>query len=179
MVALQSIRHRNSVDTDDKKEDFLVLYALSSMSAFDTLKPGSAEHWGENVFRIYYAVTYKLGLSDIEPIDPILKFIYKPIATNTYTGMYPFYKDFGKAGVGIFGIVLGIFYGFLFRKAQKGSKYYLVIYAYVSNMILMQYTGDVVFTGLASLVKYMIIASLLFIPAKFAIKKAEIQNTPS
>ena len=179
MVALQSIRHRNSVDTDDKKEDFLVLYALSSMSAFNTLKPGSAEHWGENVFGIYYAVTYKLGLSDFEPIDPILKFIYKPIATNTYTGMYPFYKDFGKAGVSIFGIVLGIFYGFLFRKAQKGSKYYLVIYAYVSNMILMQYTGDVVFTGLASLVKYMIIASLLFIPAKFTIKKAEIQNTPS
>ena len=93
--------------------------------------------------------------------------------------MYPFYKDFGKAGVGIFGIVLGIFYGFLFRKAQKGSKYYLVIYAYVSNMILMQYTGDVVFTGLASLVKYLIIASLLFIPAKFTIKKADIHNTPS
>ena len=177
MVALQSIRHKDSVSSEDQKEDFLVLYALSSMSAFDTLEPCSSEHWGENVFRIYYAVTYKLGLSDIEPIDPILKFIYKPIATNTYTGMYPFYKDFGKTGIAIFGLILGIFYGFLFRKAQKGSKYYLIIYAYVSNMILMQYTGDVVFTGLASLVKYMILTALLFIPDKITIKKAVQDST--
>lgn len=179
MVSLQSIRHRNSLETEDQKEDFLVLYALSSMSAFDTLEPCSSNHWGENAFRIYYAITYKLGLSEIKPINPLLDFIDKPIVTNTYTGMYPFFKDFGKIGVGIFGLILGILFGFFFRKAQKGSIYCMIIYAYLSQAILMQYAADSIFTGLANFVKYMIIASLLFIPAKFTIKKAEIQNTPS
>lgn len=171
IILLQNARYDNVKDDDDKN-DFIVLYALSSMSAFDSaVQPCSSTHTGENIFRLYYAVTNRLGLSDIEPIDPILKFIKKPIVTNTYTGMYPFYKDFGMAGIGIFGLILGALYGYVFRRAQYDNPLALIIYAYMSCMILMQYVADIFFTNLAGTIKFILLASLLFIPWKFTLHR--------
>lgn len=170
VMALQNLRNRN-LNGEGGRNDFMVLYMLSSMTAFDTsVEPCSATHPGENTFRIYYAIRYKAGLSDIEPINPLLKFIEKPISTNTYTGMYPFYKDYGMAGVGIFGFVLGIIYGYFFRRAQYNNTLSLIIYAYLSGCILMQYVADIFFTNFSGTVKFMILASLLFIPERINIR---------
>lgn len=164
-VLMQSLRESYVMDNSDKN-DFLVLYLLSSMSAFDTLQPHSV-HWGENVFRVFYAIFYKLGLSDVEPINTILPFIHHPIVTNTYTGMYPFFVDFGYWGVGIFAWIVGCFYGFLFRAVQLGSKYALLLYAYFAHIILMQYVGDMFFTNIAGVIKFALIALLPFLVEKY------------
>lgn len=166
IMLLHSARHHN-LNSERQKNDFVVLYALSSMTAFDcAVEPNSSTHPGENVFRIYYAIMYKLGLSDIEPINPILKFIKKPIVTNTYTGMYPFYKDFGLTGVSIFGFILGILFGYIFRRAQCNNVLFLIIYAYLSYMILMQYVGDFFFTNLSGTIKFIILTYILFLPKR-------------
>ena len=78
-----------------KMNDFISMYFLSGMPAFDTVKPYSSLHFGENTFRFFYALSYEFGFSKIEPVDPVLQFIKVPTITNTYTVLYPFYKDFG------------------------------------------------------------------------------------
>ncbi len=160
LIGIQSIRHAVKIDASET-ENTLVLYILSSMSAFDTLTPLSSAHWGENTLRIIYAIPYKLGFSDIQPVNPILPWIYKPIATNTYTCMYPFFKDFGYWGISIFAIILGTFYGWVFKRFQQGDIFFTLFFAYCCTLIVTQYNGDAFFTNLAGHTKF---ALLLYIP---------------
>lgn len=158
-VSLQMVRHSSQFSS--VSSDFIRTYILGNMSAFDTLRPCSAEHFGENTFRLFYAVLYKLGLSSTEPVDVILPWIEKPLVTNTYTGMYPFYMDFGVVGVIFFAIVLGSIYGWIFKKAQSGSNFNILVYAVFSQIVFTQYVADMLFSNTAIYVKMIL---LLLIP---------------
>lgn len=158
-ATLQSIR--SAIKFSDVNESFLVTYIVSNLCAFDTLTPCSSLHFGENTFRIFYAIAYKTGLSGIEPIDAMLKWIEKPIETNTYTTLYPFYVDFGIGGVIIFSLLTGFFYGWLFKKAQNGSNFHITIYAIVLSFIIMQYAAEQIITNLSGFFKLFV---LLLIP---------------
>lgn len=164
LVLVMLVQHaiRQGV-TYDKKSLFEVfeLYILRNFTAFDTLKPCAAEHWGENVFRFFYAVSYKLGWGPIEPIDPMLPFIYKPTYTNTYTCMYPFFTDFGILGVGIGAIISGAFIGWIFKKKQLGSSYFTLLFAYFCTAIIIQYNSEFLFMNFSGHVKACL---LLYIP---------------
>ena len=159
---VQSIRQEQAFQQKGEKMDFIVLYALSSMSAFDTLDPYSAAHIGENTFRIYYAISYACG-NETKPVDPILPFIQKPIITNTYTAMYPFFKDFGYIGVAIAAILLGLIFGYLFRGVLQNSAFFIIAYAYFANVIILQYVADIFMTNLAGHIKFILLLSIPFI----------------
>lgn len=162
MLVLQGIRQSMSMDKE-QVENVFEQYILRGFCAFDTLRPCSSSHFGENVFRIFYAVPYKLGWSSIEPIDPILPWVYEPVATNTYTVMYPFFLDFGYAGVGVFAVVLGAGAGWLYTKSEQGNPFYTILYAYFCVMLIMQYVQDNFFTNLAGHIKFILIVSLPYI----------------
>lgn len=135
----------------------LGIYLLGNMSSFDTLAPCSAHHFGENTFRFLYAIPYKLGISDLEPVDTILPWINYPVITNTYTGMYPFYVDFGVVGVILFAVILGAIYGWTFKKAQCGSNFNILIYAVFSHIIITQYVADMFFTNISGFLKLILL----------------------
>ena len=145
------------------RNGFLITYIVGNTSAFDTLEPNSSTHCGENVFRMYYAISNKLGRSDLKPVAPILPFIYKPLETNTYTAMYPFFKDFGYWGVGVFALLYGLFFGWIFRCAQQGSPMFIIINAIIIPIVVMQYVGDVFITNLSGYIKQIILLALPFI----------------
>ncbi len=169
---LQSVRTKQDFENREDQNKFIVLYALSSMSAFDVTTPKSAPHKGENTFRFAYAIGYKLGISSIPPVDPLLPFIKKPIVTNTYTGMYPFYKDFGKIGVLCAALVFGLLYGFVFKGAQMGSDFFIIFYAYFAVIILQQYVNETLMTNLVGNIKF---GLLLFLP--FWLSKHKLLHT--
>lgn len=162
MLVLQGIRQSMSMDKEHVAGVF-EQYILRGFCAFDTLQPCSSPHFGENVFRLFYAVPYKLGWSTVEPINPILPWVYKPVVTNTYTVMYPFFLDFGYAGVGIFATLLGLGAGWIYKKSQQGNQFYTILYAYFCVMIVMQYVQDQFFTGLAGHIKFVLIVLLPYI----------------
>lgn len=170
LILFQSLRYSVKVD-EDKANNMLLTYAVSSMSAYETVKPESSTIFGDNVFRLFYAIGYKTHITSEKPVDPLLPFVTKPIFTNTYTGMYPFYKDFGYKGIIIFSIFLGLIYGYIFRKSQKNDPYYLILYAYFCYVILMQYVADIFFTNLAGIIKFMILLYLPFSADKYKILK--------
>jgi len=165
---LQAIRYSSKVESVNKN-DFSVQYLLSSISAFDTLTPASSTNWGENVFRFYYSAAYKLGITTIKPIDTLLPFIDKPIITNTYTGMYPFFKDFGYYGITIFAAFLGFLYGWIFNKAQRGNIFCILLYTTFIQFIIMQYVAEMFITSLLAYLKQIILLALPFWAAKYKI----------
>ncbi|MDR1543479.1 MAG: oligosaccharide repeat unit polymerase [Prevotellaceae bacterium] len=162
-LGFQTLRQNQEI----KANSFTTIYMLSSMTAFDMIKPKSAEHFGENTFRIYYAITYKLGLSDTKPVEIILKFIKKPIHTNIYTGMYPFFKDFGLFGVIIFAILYGLLYGYLFARAKCGNMFCIGLYSYLAYAIAIQFTVDLPMTNIAGYLKFTIFLAIPFLAEKY------------
>lgn len=160
LITLQGLRHAIKMD-ETGIENTLTTYFLSSMSAFGTVEPNTSAHYAENSFRLIYAVKYKLGLSTIEPVDTLLPWISKPIPTNTYTTLYPFYKDFGVWGIGIFAIIAGILYGSIFKQVLKKNHFFILLWAYLCMVVITQYVADALFTNLAGHIKMII---LLYIP---------------
>lgn len=169
-ILMQTIRN-NLGDSDKELNSFFVLYLIGHMSAFDTLDPCSSIHWGENTFRIFYAILNSFKISNIEPVSQFLPWISTPIQTNTYTVMYPFFKDFGYIGVVIFAIFSGLLFGFIFKKTTNGDKMFIVIYASFISIIVEQYVGDFIFSGLAGHIKKIV---LLLLPYYFRLYKKNI-----
>lgn len=161
---------------EDEKNDFLVLYMVGHLAAFDTVEPFTANHLGEHVFSVFYIIANKLGLSDIEPVNPILPFIKEPLVTNTYTVLYPFYVDFGYFGILFFSILEGAFFGFIYQKVKNGSIYALIIYAYCTIYIVTQFNGESLIYNILWIIKYCIIAAFPFI---FTMKKPIVYNNSS
>ena len=167
-VGIQTIR--GSYTTPER---FAALYMTSSIANLDThVKPCSAEHTGENTFRLYYAVKSKLDGGKTQPVDPILEFKRVEIGdfafgSNTFTALYPYYKDFGRAGVIGFSILLGLIFGYLFKTAEDGSLFSLVLYAILAGTIVMQFIGDTFFTVLSQNIQYLIAALIPYIISKY------------
>ncbi len=166
-ITLQKMRHHLS-SAEGAKNDFFVLYIIGHMSAFDTLEPCSASNFGENVFRIFYAVPYKLGFSEIKPVDTLLPWIEEPINTNTYTGFYPFFVDFGQKGVALFALIFGSLFGWLYKKRKRGGgQFFIILYALLFNGLIMQYVAELFLTNFAA---YAYSVLLVMLPFVFTIK---------
>ena len=167
-VGIQTIR--GSFTTPKK---FAALYLTSSLGNLNTnLKPESAEHWGENTFRLFYAFKSALDGGHTKPVDPILEFKRVEVGefvfgSNTYTALYPFYKDFGKTGVMVFAVILGLLFGYLFKTSEDNSDFALVLYAILAGSIVMQFIGDTFFTVLSQNIQYLVAALLPFIISKY------------
>jgi oligosaccharide repeat unit polymerase len=112
-----------------------------------------------------------LGLSSIEPVDPILPWIQKPLQTNTYTGMYPFFKDFGIFGVALFSIVLGLVYGWFYKKAKSLKTFSVLAYSYFVTVMISQYVGDMFVTNLTGHIKFLCVLVFPFVCTKYGVFK--------
>lgn len=173
MLVLQNVR--GALTSSDKIGDFASIYICSSISNLNKqVEPKSAEQPCENTFRLYYAIKKKLDGGRTKVVDPVLEFeevqiADKRYASNTYTALYPFYKDFGMTGVWIFSIFLGLLFGFLFKLGEDGSICALVLYAILAGCILMQIIGDTVFTVLSQNIQYLIATLIPFVMSKYRV----------
>lgn len=182
MLGLQYAR--GSLKSFDKLDSFVAMYVGTSIGNLNTnVKPMSAEQPGENTFRLYYAVKSAVDGGETKVVDPILKF--EPVqigkvwyGSNTYTALYPFYKDFGIAGVWVFSIFLGLLFGLLFKLAEDGSECALVLYAILAGCIPMQILGDTFFTVLSQNIQYLIAVLIPFVLSKYKVfeKHSDVSN---
>lgn len=164
-LVLQSIRGASSSDNVEmvNSSDFFVMYLLTSMSAFEYfVEPSSSYYMGENTFRFFYAIANFLGL-EREALGTILEFVRVPLETNTYTILYPFYKDFGVWGVGVFSLVYGATFGFLYKKAITGSSVYVMIYTLFLNAIVLQFIGEVIIVNMSLYIQQIFFIVLPFV----------------
>lgn len=139
---------------------FMSMYLMSGAAAFDVTDFPDPTYWGENTFRLYYAIMHSIGGSDVPPVNTVLEFTNVGVLTNIYTSMYPFYVDFKTGGVLIFALITGAFMGFLSKKAHTGGQIQQIQYAYFSSYIILQFTGEFLFTNLSLTLQLMLYAAL-------------------
>jgi oligosaccharide repeat unit polymerase len=135
------------------------------------VEPATAELPAENSCRLFYAIKSSLDNGKTPVIDPILNFQWVQIGdlryySNTYTAIYPFYKDFGQIGVIAFALILGLLFGYLFKTAEDGSQFSLVLYAILSGTVVMQFIGDTFFMVMSQTLQYIFAALIPYIISK-------------
>lgn len=142
--------------------DFLSDYIFPSAVAFDTMPERIPSDFGENVFRLFYAIGHSLGICG-EPVNTQLEYVVAGpgVITNVFTVMYPFYSDFGYWGVGLFGAFYG-FVGGIFYKKIRNSVPALVFYAIFVATVIFQFMGDLIITNLSLYMQYLFYAYLPF-----------------
>lgn len=128
-------------ETESTFLDFFGMYITSPMVAFDRLYPDLSGNFGENTFCVLYPYLNMLGFN-LEYLDRLQEFVWVPIPTNVYTVMQPFYNDFGILGIGFFGLIYGIFFGWLYRRFREGNPVSICIYTYLVEVILIQFYND-------------------------------------
>lgn len=143
-----NIVRKAEVDDSFSLIDMLGGYIFSPIIAFGELSNNS-EIWGEYTFRFFYAFTYKLGLNDIKPNETILDYVYIPTPINVYTGIQPFFQDFGVYGIFFGALFYSVFYSLLYFKAVEQRGVYLVIYALLSISLVLFIFAETLFTNLA------------------------------
>lgn len=152
---------------------FTALYLTTSLANLDqNVEPSTAELPAENSCRLFYAIKSSLDGGETPVVDPILEFQWVKIGdlkyySNTYTTVYPFYKDFGLIGVVGFAFMLGLIFGYLFKTAEDGSQFSLVLYAILAGTVVMQFIGDTFFMVLSQNLQYLFAALLPYIISKY------------
>ena len=147
--------------------DTLSIYLFAGMPAFDTLKYIPSETAGQYTFRFLYAVANALG-AKIEVEKTILPYVYVPTPTNVYTVMFPFFKDFGNVGVGVFGFFYGAIYGLLYKLSRLNNHLGIILYAFIFPYLLLQFMSELLVLNLSSNLQAII---FILIPYISKIKK--------
>lgn len=119
-----------------------------------------SERWGEYTFRFFYAVAYKLGLSNDIPVKTVLEYVYIPTPTNVYTVMQPFYQDFGNIGIFFGALFYSVFFSILYFQMKTKRGIYLVLYSLFSLNLIFSFFAEILVTNL-SLNLYLILFSII------------------
>lgn len=128
-------------ETESTFLDFFGMYVTSPLVAFDRLYPDLSGNFGENTFCILYPYLNMLGFN-LEYMDRLQEFVWVPIPTNVYTIMQPFYNDFGIIGIGFFGLLYGVFFGWTYRRFREGNPIFICVYSYLVEVIIIQFYND-------------------------------------
>lgn len=122
-------------------------YILTAVGAFDIFVnsdlPGTG---GRMTFRTPLAVLQFLGF----PID--VPDVLQPNVTfasfliNVYTVFYPYYRDFGVIGIGLFMVSLGTLHGWVFSQLKTGLPIFIVANSLLFYALLMQFFQDQYFS---------------------------------
>ena len=151
-----------SVDTEAATEnntfmDFFSMYVLSPSVAFGQVQEKLTEQFGSHTFAFFYAVLSKFGIGHFAVEPKLQEFVMVPITTNVYTVFQPFYEDFGYRGVAFFATVYGVFTGWLYRMFRNGGAISRCMYAYVAEILILQFFQENLILSLSVLFQYLIV----------------------
>lgn len=103
---------------------------------------------GGNTFRIFFAIAYYIGLTDVAPVSLIRDYVYVPDATNVYTVYETYFRDFSYLGLFIPPLFLAMHW-WLYRKAIIVGNIWIYYYAASVYPLLMQFFQDQYFSLLS------------------------------
>ena len=149
--------------SNEKQNPFELLgvYIYSPIIAFGELSQNS-ENFGENTFRFFYTLTYKMGMNDIEPVKVLQEYVYIPIPTNVYTIMQPFYRDFSVFGIFYGAIFYGLFYSVIYYKAIQRQGVYIVFYSFIALNLMFGFFAETLLTNLSLNLYLFIVTGLIW-----------------
>ncbi|GAB6982167.1 O-antigen polymerase [Prevotella dentasini] len=156
---------RSSTDAKQTEEstflDFFAMYILSPPVAFEQVQEKLTPQFGSRSFAFFYAFASKMGWGNFIVEPKLQEFVQVPIPTNVYTTFQPFFEDFGYKGVAFFSSVYGVFTGWLYRQCRNGGTISRCLYAYVVEILVLQFFQENLILSLSLLFQYLIVFTLV------------------
>ena len=149
MLTVHLLRAGDGYEFDFVK--FISVYFLAPLPAFDNVLNTHIDYisdfHGEYTLRFIIPFLQTLGFSVEGNPDPfnLHNWTYTPLPVNVYTIMFSYYVDWGYWGIIVFSILLGTFWGGIWKGMEKGYKVALVIYSSFFYMLVFQFFADFFF----------------------------------
>jgi oligosaccharide repeat unit polymerase len=145
-------------------------YTGSSIAAFDWyLKVPRTPNafFGKETLRNIYKMLYGVGLTDIEPYNASLPFVYfqRNIRTNIYTAFRRLIQDYGYIGMYMIMLFEGFFYGAWTRslKMKNIAGLGIIVYAYMFFPVIFAFIDEQFVLNFTTIrIVYMLIYFALF-----------------
>ena len=137
--------------------DFFNVYVMSPSVAFERVQEKLTEQYGSRSFAFFYAVITRLGLGQFVVEPKLQEFSQVPMFTNVYTVFQPFFEDFGYKGIAFFSTVYGVFTGWLYRQCRNGGAISKCMYAYIVEILVLQFYQENLILSLSMLVQYLFV----------------------
>lgn len=139
MMAIHFVRA--GADTSSIR-DVLAIYIYSPLVGLGYINVDNSLPIGAYVFRFLYAVGYRVGITQLQPMNTILSYVEVPKPINAFTVIYPFYFDFGFLGVLLGALFYGLFFSFLYLFSIKGRRIALTLYSGYFMHLFLQSLGE-------------------------------------
>lgn len=160
MILFNVIREGVEDIEKDGLFDFLSMYIMSPSVAYCTVETELTEQFGVNTFEAIYDYLTRFGIGNYEIHKKLQEFVYVPISTNVYTVMQPFYRDFGYAGIAVFGAIYGVLSGFIYRWYRNGNSFATCLYTYIAMLLVLQFYQENIFLSLGYNVQFVVLLYL-------------------
>lgn len=128
--------------------NWIIHYFSGSLVAFQMWFKSSKCYFnfGQNTFRIFYAIANRYISSNIEVVSTYFPFLkigprLESIA-NVYTIYYTYIIDFGKVGGLLIQAILGWFYGYIYWKKDRNQMGDVLLFSVMIYPLIMQVFGD-------------------------------------
>ena len=160
-------------ESDDGILNFLYIYLLSPLTAFDALLNGEVKlnhgAWGSGVLAFFYKVLNVFS-ADLK-LSELGTYVWVPLPTNVFTTMCGCYLDGGYFGIFLVASILGGIYGCLYAFQKRGNTVYILYYALMVSSLFFQSFGDYFFYTFSVTLQYFVFAIILSCGVKFGYKK--------
>ncbi len=156
---------RAGADTSSIR-DVLAMYTYAPLVGLGYINIDNSLPIGAYVLRFLYAVGYRLGITQLQPVNTILSYAEVPKPVNAFTVIHPFYFDFGLLGVLLGALFYGLFFSFLYLFSIKGRRMALTLYSGYSIALLMQFLGEVFIINFSLNLQIFIWVVLIYLVSK-------------
>lgn len=137
------------VENIDSLSENLRSYTVAPFLALSQLVNSYSDvSLGENTFRVFFLMLYKLGITNEAPISLIRDYTFVPDATNVYTVYEAYFRDYSYLGFFIPPVFL-ILHWKLYQNARTSGGVCVFYYAASVYPLLMQFFQDQYFSLLS------------------------------
>lgn len=176
MASIQLLRAGDNNERGKVISDMLYSYVFGGIPALDEIVNSRmrSKYPGQNSMALMNNIQVKMGIKSEHPKEyehdiTDEGYLYTPYPTNVYTMIGLFWLDYGYKGVVWFSFVIGALAGYFYKLTIRGHRWAIVLYAYFSCVLLLQFFGEYIFTNLSYLLQ-LIVLSLFAYKFSYSIK---------
>lgn len=176
MASIQLLRAGDNNERGKVISDMLYSYVFGGIPALDEIVNSQmrSKYPGQHSMALMNNIQVKIGIKVEHPKEyehdiTDEGYLYTPYPTNVYTMIGLFWLDYGYKGVIWFSFVIGALAGYFYKLTMRGHRWAIVLYAYFSCVLMLQFFGEYIFTNLSYLLQ-LIVLSLFAYKFSYSIK---------
>lgn len=162
----------DTLDSRDFWQNYVYIYLLSPLTAFDllinggvTLEGGAS---GDGLLVFFYKIANSFG-AEI-PISQLGEYVYVPLPTNVFTVMRGGYLDGGNICILIYACISGMLFGLFYAWQKTKSLVMILFYSSIFNALFFQSFGDYLFYAMSTNIQYYFFSHIIVRGVKFRVQ---------